>query len=96
MNGALGHVRGYVWPEGGDPRSTDSKKRAPLCVVVEFDDVDLGVQEKKVVGGSKVEPNPSSPEAEQHHGGRGLARALEHSHCFGSVLVRHRPEIRMK
>ena len=41
MNGALGYVRGYVWPRGGDPNSTDSRKRAPLCVVVEFDDVDL-------------------------------------------------------
>ena len=36
MNGALGYVRGYVWPEGGDPRSSDSKKRAPVCVVVEL------------------------------------------------------------
>ena len=42
MNGALGRVRGYVWPEGGDPRSSESSKRAPLCVVVEFDDIDLG------------------------------------------------------
>jgi hypothetical protein len=41
MNGALGYVRGYVWPRGGDPNSADSRKRAPLCVVVEFDDVDL-------------------------------------------------------
>ena len=42
MNGALGRVRGFVWPEGGDPNSKDEEKQAPLCVVVEFDDVDLG------------------------------------------------------
>ena len=41
INGALGFVRGYVWPRGGDPNSQDSRKRAPLCVVVEFDDVKL-------------------------------------------------------
>ena len=46
MNGALGYVRGYVWPAGGNPRSKESKKRAPVCVVVEFDDVDLGWEEK--------------------------------------------------
>jgi len=42
MNGALGYVRGFVWPQGGDPSSKDPKKRSPLCVVVEFDDVNLG------------------------------------------------------
>ena len=46
MNGALGYVRGYVWPSGGDPRSKESKKRAPICVVIEFDEVDLGWEEK--------------------------------------------------
>ena len=46
MNGALGYVAGYVWPEGGDPRSSDSRKRAPICIVVEFDDIDLGFEEK--------------------------------------------------
>ena len=42
MNGALGWVRGFLWPEGGDPNSLDSKLRAPICVFVEFDDVTLG------------------------------------------------------
>ena len=42
MNGALGTVRGAVWPEGGDPNSTDVAKQAPVCLVVEFDDVNLG------------------------------------------------------
>ena len=53
MNGAIGRVRGYVWPEGGDPRSKDSRKRAPICVVVEFDEVDLG-EEQKVEHGQRV------------------------------------------
>ena len=42
MNGALGHVVGYMWPEGGDPHSKDPTLRSPLCVFVEFDDVKLG------------------------------------------------------
>ena len=44
MNGALGYVRGFVWPENADPRpEADSKVRVPLCVVVEFDELNLGV-----------------------------------------------------
>ena len=31
-----------VWPMGGDPNSTTSSKRAPICVIVEFDDVQPG------------------------------------------------------
>ena len=52
MNGAIGTVRGFVWPEGGDPTarlpdgSADLKKQA-LCVVVEFDDVNLGEEEAR-------------------------------------------------
>ncbi len=42
MNGALGWVKGFLWPEGGDPGSKESKKRAPVIVFVEFDDVNLG------------------------------------------------------
>lgn len=42
VNGAQGIVRGYVWPVGGRPNSTTSSKRAPICVIVEFDDVQLG------------------------------------------------------
>ena len=48
MNGALGHVVGYMWPENGDPHSEDSKLRSPLCVFVEFDDVKLGKDERGV------------------------------------------------
>ncbi len=46
LNGALGVVRGFVWPEGGDPRSKDKSKTMPYCVVVDFDDVTLGVDER--------------------------------------------------
>ena len=53
MNGALGYVAGYVWPEGGDPRSKDSTKNRPLCIVVEFDDIDLGF-EQKIENGKEV------------------------------------------
>ena len=41
MNGALGTLKGYMWPEGGDPNLKDSKLRTPLCCIVEFDDVNL-------------------------------------------------------
>ena len=27
MNGALGAVKGFIWPQGGDPASADSRKR---------------------------------------------------------------------
>ena len=27
MNGALGYVRGYMWPEGGDPHAVDAQGR---------------------------------------------------------------------
>ena len=37
MNGALGVLRGYMWPEGGDPHAKEKAKRSPLCVFVEFD-----------------------------------------------------------
>ena len=46
MNGALGTLRGYMWPEGGDPHSKEKEKQAPLCVFVEFDSVNLGVDEE--------------------------------------------------
>ena len=45
MNGAIGELKGYMWPEGGDPHSPYPKKRSPLCVFVEFDSVDLGKDE---------------------------------------------------
>ena len=54
MNGALGHVAGYVWPKGGDPRSSDSSKRAPICVVVQFDDIDLGSEPRMQNGQPEI------------------------------------------
>ena len=47
MNGAMGTVKGYVWPVASDaaqrvgPDSKVSELRAPICVLVEFKDVDL-------------------------------------------------------
>ena len=46
MNGALGVVRGYMWPEGADPHHKKVEKRNPLCVFVEFDSVNLGEDEQ--------------------------------------------------
>ena len=40
MNGAMGVLRGYMWPKGGDPHSDDPSLRSPLCLFVEFDSVD--------------------------------------------------------
>ena len=45
MNGALGNVKGFVYKVGGGPAAVDPTKRVPTCVVVEFDDVDLGDDE---------------------------------------------------
>ena len=42
MNGAIGDVVGFVWGKGGCPDAKDIQKQAPICVVVLFDDVDLG------------------------------------------------------
>jgi hypothetical protein len=41
INGAIGTLKGFIWPEGGDPNSSDSTKRTPLAVIVEFDEVNL-------------------------------------------------------
>ena len=46
MNGALGWVRGYILPEGFDPTSRDPTIRAPICVLVGFDELRLGADEK--------------------------------------------------
>ena len=43
MIGALGVVRGFLWPRGGESYSLELRLRAPLCVFVEFDDVDMGI-----------------------------------------------------
>jgi hypothetical protein len=45
MNGAVGRVRGFVWEQGADPHSQDTRKQRPVCVVVEFNDVNLGEQQ---------------------------------------------------
>lgn len=41
VNGSTGTVKGFVWPSGADPNSSDPRRRAPFCVIVEFDDVRL-------------------------------------------------------
>ena len=30
MNGAMGYVAGFVWPEGGDPEAALAEKQAPV------------------------------------------------------------------
>jgi len=47
MNGALGHVRGFVWLPGGSPTADRPELRTPLYVVVEFDDVLLGAADQE-------------------------------------------------
>ena len=42
INGSWGRVHGYVWEEGGDPHNKEEiDKQAPLCVVVEFENINL-------------------------------------------------------
>ena len=41
VNGAMGNVRGFVWPEGGHPGAEQKELAMPLYIVVEFDDVKL-------------------------------------------------------
>ena len=41
VNGSMGTVVNFVWEPGGDPASSDPRLRAPLCIIVEFDDVQL-------------------------------------------------------
>ena len=41
MNGALGVVRGFMWPEDADGQSDKIEQRTPLCVLMEFDSVNL-------------------------------------------------------
>ncbi len=41
MNGAAGVVKGFMWPEGGDPASTNEALRLPKVIFVEFDDVNM-------------------------------------------------------
>ena len=39
--GALGTLKRFVWPDGGDANSSDPTMRTPLAVIVEFDEVNL-------------------------------------------------------
>ena len=32
MNGAMGTVRGFVWPTGEGPNAHEKKSQAPVCV----------------------------------------------------------------
>jgi len=41
VNGAVGTVKGFMWPDGGDPGSADPKLASPHIVFVEFDNVNL-------------------------------------------------------
>ena len=41
VNGSMGTVVNFVWEPGGDPSSSDPRLRAPFCIIVEFDDVQL-------------------------------------------------------
>ena len=47
MNGAKGRVRGFMWPPGGDPHAGRSDLSAPIAVLVEFEEVDLGYAEQQ-------------------------------------------------
>ena len=42
MNGAIGTVVGYMWPQNHDAHSDRKELRAPICVFVEFESVDMG------------------------------------------------------
>ena len=41
MNGALGVVKGFVFPKDFDPHSPNSALRVPSCVIVRFDELRL-------------------------------------------------------
>ena len=44
MNGAMGTVVGYMWPENADPHNSDPAQKdltAPVCVFVKFDKLEL-------------------------------------------------------
>ena len=43
-----------MWPDGGDPTSSDPSKRAPLCVIVEFDDANLDDPQRAADGSDTV------------------------------------------
>ena len=41
MNGAMGRVVGFMFPEGFDPNSDRPELWGPICVIVEFEDLSL-------------------------------------------------------
>ena len=41
MNGALGVVKGFMWPEDSDAQSEKIAQRTPLCVFIKLDSVNL-------------------------------------------------------
>ena len=43
VNGAMGYLVGFVWPVGGDPSSEQTELRTPLCIIIEFDELDMGI-----------------------------------------------------
>ena len=104
MNGAMGTVRGYCWPRGGDPRSEDSRLRSPLCVFVEFDSVNLKDERGHVRSFFPNDPEKSlwvpimrqqvSASAEDHVSRANfpltLAWALTHWKAQGMILERVR------
>ena len=71
MNGALGVFRGYMWPEGGDPHSQEEEKKRPLCVFVEFDSVNFGVD----ADGAAARAAPHLAGVEPLPGAHGLPQA---------------------
>ena len=55
-NGARGVVRGFVFPADFDPNHKNPEKRVPVCVIVEFSEVNLNV------GGHAGKPRTFFPE----------------------------------
>ena len=57
VNGALGYVRGFMFPRNFDPSHPSTARSVPLCVFVEFDDVDL----PKDADGERLQFFPGRP-----------------------------------
>ena len=53
------YVRLCIWPRGGGPQSPHPKLQLPFCVIVEFEDVNLG-EEKYVDENGKPARRPLS------------------------------------
>ena len=59
MKGAMGYMRGFIWPHGGGPHVSHSELQVPFCVIVEFDDVNLGGEEYVDENGKPAKPSRS-------------------------------------